>query len=309
MTAATPWPERLAGYDLGGVRIDALPEQQSPVFDPARFFRGVDAGMIAAELADGRDGAAGSADGALDGDGMLVLAVTSWVIRDGDTVVVVDTGVGNGKHLPNVPAWHELDLPHLPANLARLGLASDDVDLVVATHLHSDHVGWHTMPSDGAWAPMFPRARYVVVADELAHWRAVHATTPLRHLDESVLPLIEAGRVDEVAADARLTARIRLQHTGGHTPGHCVVRVEGDDRAAVILGDLVHSPLQLRRPELEMVLDVDPAHARAERRRLLEESADDGVLLCTAHFPLPGAGTAARLGAPEDDRFRFLPEG
>ncbi|WP_369137004.1 MBL fold metallo-hydrolase [Modestobacter versicolor] len=284
-TGADAHPASPGAIDLGGVVVERVVEQQLPIFDAQSFFPG----LTDEVLDDVRPAAL--AEGSLDPSGELVLAVQSYVVRTPRLTVVVDTCVGNHRSYPHLPPWDRLQLTSYAGGLARLGLTPADVDVVVNTHLHGDHVGWNTTLAGGRWVPTFPNARHLFVADELAHWQAVHAGTPSAVVADSVLPVLAAGQAEVVAADHQLDDGVRLVHTPGHTPGHVVVRVDGTDRGALVTGDLVHSPVQLRHPDLTMLMDVDPAQSVASRRRVLNEAQREQLLLCTGHFPLPSVGT------------------
>jgi glyoxylase-like metal-dependent hydrolase (beta-lactamase superfamily II) len=291
----------VARLDLGGIVVETLVEQQGPVFPVREFFPGLPEEQLAEHRADLRRA------GALDEADRLVLAVLSYVIRTREQVVLVDTCVGNDRPLPRVPVWDRRRSPAFADGLARLGLAPDDVDVVVNTHLHADHVGWNTHLVAGRWQPMFPRARYCFVEPELRHWQRVHAAAPLPVMTDSVLPVIGAGQADVVPPDAVLAPGVRLEPTPGHTPGHVVVRVEGPRGRAAITGDLIHSPLQLVLPGLCMSLEDDRERTVASRLRFLTSAAEERVVVCTGHFPMPAMGTVEQWSG--GFRFRPLPTG
>ena len=278
-------PASPPAIDLGGVVVERVVEQQLPIFDAQYFFPGLTDDV----LDDVRPAALTS--GSLDPSGELVLAVQSYVVRTPRLTAVVDTCVGNDRPYPHLPPWDRLRLTTYAGGLARLGLTPSDVDVVVNTHLHGDHVGWNTTLVDGRWVPTFPNARYLFVREELEHWQAVHAATPTAPVADSVLPVLAGGQAEVVPPDHQLDDGVRLVHTPGHTPGHVVVRVDGTQRGAVITGDLVHSPVQLLHPDLTMLLDDDPEEAVATRRRVLAEVQREQLLLCSGHFPLPSVGT------------------
>ncbi|MEU2351253.1 MBL fold metallo-hydrolase [Modestobacter sp. NPDC049651] len=283
--AAAAHPGSPGPIDLGGVVVERVVEQQLLVFDAQYFFPDLSDDL----LDDVRPAAL--AEGSLDRSGELVLAVQSYVVRTPRLTVLVDTCVGNSRPYPRVPPWDQLQLTSYAGGLARLGLTPADVDVVVNTHLHGDHVGWNTTLVDGRWVPTFPNARYLFVREELEHWQAVHAATPSPVVADSVLPVLAGGQAEVVRSDHQVDDGVRLVHTPGHTPGHVVVRVDGARRGAVVTGDLVHSPIQLRHPDLRMLLDSDPEESAASRRRVLEEVRREQLLLCTGHFPLPSTGT------------------
>ena len=184
--------------------------------------------------------------------------------------------------------------------LATIGLSVDDIDFVMCTHLHVDHVGWNTQLQGERWTPTFPNARYLISKGEFDFWAGEHAKTPLPHFGDSVLPVVEAGRAEWVRDDHALDDHVRLLPTPGHTPHHVAVCFgrNGDD--AVMPGDLIHSPLQARYPELSPRFDVDGNAAAKTRRSFLERYCDTRTLCCMAHFPSPSIGRIKRW----DDGFR-----
>ena len=180
--------------------------------------------------------------------------------------------------------------------LAAAGLSVDDIDFVMCTHLHVDHVGWNTRLEDGRWVPTFPNARYVFGKTEFDYWTEQHAKASVPTFVDSVLPVVEAGRSEIVGNDHELGDHVRILPTPGHTPGHVAFAFGRGKDAAVVSGDLMHSPLQARYPELSFKPDVDPAQSAATRRGFLERYCDTETLCCTAHFPSPSVGKIRRKG-------------
>jgi glyoxylase-like metal-dependent hydrolase (beta-lactamase superfamily II) len=224
--------------------------------------------------------------------------VQAFLIELGDTRVLVDTGVGNGKSRPGLAAWSGLDTDFLP-RLAAHGVQPGDVDVVVSTHLHFDHVGWNTTALHDTWTPTFTRARHIVSETEFGYW----ATRPEREtaddragFEDSVRPVLDAGLVDLVTDDHKVHDGIRLVPTPGHTPGHVSVSVESAGRHAIISGDAIHHPCQIAHPEWNVHADFDPELARRTRVELLGRCADSGTLLIGSHFPSPTAVLIARNG-------------
>jgi glyoxylase-like metal-dependent hydrolase (beta-lactamase superfamily II) len=131
--------------------------------------------------------------------GLHTLPVHCWIVRAATTTILVDTGCGDDKERPDLPELHRLRTGFL-GRLRAAGVAPEDVDVVLCTHLHVDHVGWNTRRVDGRWVPTFPRARYVVSAIELAHATALAADASSPRLArelfaDSVLPIVTAGQV------------------------------------------------------------------------------------------------------------------
>ena len=181
--------------------------------------------------------------------GKLILCIQSWVVRTKHHTILVDTCVGNDKERPNHPFWNRLRGDAYMRGLAALGLTVEDIDIVMCTHMHVDHVGWNTRLENGRWVPTFPKARYVFSAEEFAYWNTENAKATSPIFTDSVLPIVEAGRAEMVADTHAITDTIRLEPTPGHTPHHVALRVGSGDHEALFTGDLIHSPCK-RYPEI-----------------------------------------------------------
>ncbi len=285
------------GDDLA---IHRIVEQEEPLFDPLEFFPG-----LTREALD-ENRAWLEPAGALDpGTGKLRLCVQSYLVRTPRHTILVDTCVGNDKPRPGRPFWNMRKDDAWERGLAATGVRVEEIDYVMCTHLHVDHVGWNTRLRDGRWVPTFPNARYIFGEKEFAHWSAEHAKAANPVMADSVLPIVEAGRADLVRTDAALDDHVRLVPTPGHTPDHYAVELGRRNTAAVLTGDLIHSPLQARFPEMSMRADFDPAQAASTRRCFMECHCDTGTLVCTAHFPSPSVGHVGRWG----DGFRLATRG
>ncbi|MFJ8565705.1 MBL fold metallo-hydrolase [Streptomyces sp. NPDC093514] len=238
-------------------------------------------------------------------DGVLHLDSHSFALVVDGLRVIVDTGIGNGKTRAN-PAWHNLRTDYLE-RLEVIGFTPENVDLVILTHLHTDHVGWNTRKVDGAWVPTFPNARYLTSRAEHEFWAAYDMDEARSGMfRDSVVPVEEAGLLDlvDVPADGVDVADgLRLLPAPGHTPGQIAVRVGGAGAAALITGDAVHHPVQLAHPEIGSCVDIDPVRAESTRRALLAGLADTGALVLGTHFPAPTAGRVI----VEGDGYRLEP--
>jgi glyoxylase-like metal-dependent hydrolase (beta-lactamase superfamily II) len=281
-------------WEVDGVRVDLIAEDAG-AYNPLRRHLPELAGLEHPEVV---------AAGALDTEGRLVLSFHGYLVRSADRCVVIDTCVGNNKSLSFRPAWHRKSDTRYRDGLAVAGVTPAQVDLVINTHLHLDHVGWNTTWScTGGWRPTFPRARYVIVETEYrhAHERAARSADPQAALHaaalaESVEPLLNLGVADLVAADHVVADDVRLQPAPGHTRGHVAVAVGRDRDSVVFTGDLLHSPVQLAHPEARWAGDEDGALAAATRGEFLDRYADTSTLVCTMHCPAPPAGWLRRAG-------------
>ena len=197
-----------------------------------------------------------------DADGNIGLRTQAFVVEIDGLTVLVDPCVGNGK-----VRW----LPCGTTSTSRSSSGSptrvvvpDDVELVVHTHLHADHVGWDTHRDGDAWVPTFTGARHLYTAAELEFSR----TSQLPGEDvygDSIAPIFDAGLADVVEPDADLGHGLRLEPTPGHTPGHTSMWIESDGEHALLTGDFMHHPVQFAEPHLAEIADADVEVARATR--------------------------------------------
>jgi glyoxylase-like metal-dependent hydrolase (beta-lactamase superfamily II) len=226
----------------------------------------------------------------------LLMSVHALCIEVDGLRIVVDTCIGNDRNFGSGATMSMFNGLHTTflEDLTRAGFGRDDVDLVVCTHLHVDHVGWNTLQEGGRWLPTFRRARYVLSKADVEYWGKAEAA--LSPFAISVQPLLDRGLVDAVELDQRISPSVSLMPTPGHTPGHVSVRIESRGQSAVITGDMVHSPVQLARPEWSSIGDTDSDEAIRSRQRLLEHAGGRGVLVMGTHFPGLTAGRIERDG-------------
>ena len=264
---------------IGDIEIARVVEYAGPLFAPTELLPDATTSRLAAELGwmvpRHYDPASG----------MLVNAVQSYVFRTRHHAILVDTCVGNHKPNRRKPQWNDGEWPYL-ANLAAAGFAPADIDFVVLTHIHVDHVGWNTRLDGGRWVPTFPNAKYLIVRQELEHFQARAAANPQSRAiyDDSLAPVLEAGQAVLVAPDHELDDHVRLSPSPGHTPGHVCVHVRSRGREGIVSGDVLHHPLQRVHPEWNSRACDDPAVARATRRSFLEGCADTDTVVLAAHF-------------------------
>ncbi len=220
-------------------------------------------------------------------DGKVHMTIRALVVESDGRRILVDTCLGNDKERP-VESWSMRSGPFL-ADLTAAGFPPESIDTVLCTHLHVDHVGWNTRLVDGEWVPTFPNARYLFADVEWAHWQRDDSGMDQVLRADSIQPVIDAGLVDLVATDARLTSHVSLTPTPGHTPGHVSVLIESGSERAVITGDLSHMVCQATHPEWGSSFDVDPAGAEATRRAFFAGRADTDELVLGTHWE-PCAG-------------------
>jgi len=228
-------------------------------------------------------------------EGALRLSIHALLVEAPGLRLVVDTCIGNDRPR-NFLGKKALSTAFL-AEMEAAGWARESVDAVVCTHLHVDHVGWNTMLEDGQWVPTFPNARYLIGRTEYDYWNAHDDAEQQVILSDSVGPVFDAGLAQLVEMDHRLSAEIALMPTPGHTPGHVSVAIASEGERAIITGDSMHHPCQIAHPGWSPPFDTDKTQSEATRRRLLEDVADQPILIIGTHFAAPTAGRVVRDGA------------
>src|SRR5215472_14092890 len=225
---------------LQDITIHPVIEQQGPFFDALEFFPTLSKELLA-------ENRSWLEPACLEG-GRLVLCVQSFVIKTPHHNILIDSCVGNHKPRPTRPFWNMLNTDRFEKSLAGTGVSIDQIDYVMCTHLHVDHVGWNTRLENGRWVPTFPKAKYVFADRELAYWTEAEKNDPLNApwITDSVLPIVAARREEVVKSDYQFSDIVRLLPTPGHTIDHYSVQVGRSGANAVIAGDMIHSPLQAR---------------------------------------------------------------
>jgi glyoxylase-like metal-dependent hydrolase (beta-lactamase superfamily II) len=281
-------------WRIGSVTVTRIEEQLGPAsFAPEEYFSGFEPDVLARSLpwlvprhyvADTQS---------------LVTSVHSWLIRTEQRTVLLDCCSGNHKDRHWWPRFHHLDTPFLQ-RLAAAGVTPEQVDVVLCTHLHADHIGWNTRLQDGRWVPTFRNARYLFGRIECEHWdprlTADGADDPHRRIAwaDSVLPVLEAGQGELIDTPYAIDDTLLVEAAPGHTAGHVLLKLRTPGGGGVFCGDVLHHPLQLVAPHWNSRFCERPDQARATRLRVLEYCADSGALLLPTHF---GAPHVARVEA------------
>lgn len=272
---------------VGDVRITRIEEMHGPIMPPKVFFPTI------SETA-WEDHRYMLVPDHLDESGEMVqVAMQTWLLRSDGATIIVDTGVGNDKARPAVDVWDHLHLDYL-GTLAAAGVRPEDVDLVVNTHLHVDHVGWNTVLRDGEWVPTFPKATYLMPRVDFEFWNPANNPNITGGVNEnvfedSVAPVHAAGQVLLWEDSHVIDRALRLEAAPGHTPGSSVLKLVSGCDHALFAGDLMHTPLQVAEVDHDSCFCEDPAGARATRRELLGWAADHTALVLPAHFSGHGA--------------------
>ena len=227
------------------------------------------------------------------------LSVHTWVVRTPDHLILIDTASGNDKERPNNPLFHRQSTPYLD-RLRAAGVDPAKVDFVFNTHLHVDHSGWNTRLENGRWVPTFPNARYLFPLAERDYYAspASHNEANIPSFgvyEDSVAPVIEAGISDFIEpAGGRYLDLFEFLPTPGHSIGHMSISVTSRDETAIFAGDIMHSPFQVYRPDLNTVFCEFQSDASRSRLKMLNRFADTGALYLSTHFPASSAGHITR---------------
>lgn len=234
-------------------------------------------------------------------DGQILMSFQAFVARVGQRRIMIDTCIGNDKHRL-APIFHKRQGDFL-GDLAHAGFAPDEIDTVLCTHLHLDHVGWNTRLVNDQWVPTFPNARYLMNRTELDFMRSQlgvpHAE--IDHLPDSIQPVFDAGLVDFVETSHQVCPEIALVPTPGHTPGHVSIHIASEGQEAIITGDLMHHPLQCAEPALKNRFCADHDRSRETRIGFLRRYQDCETMIIGSHFAEPTAGWIRADG----DAWRF----
>ena len=272
------------GFSVGAVRVRRVEEWQDEFTPPEYLFDRFDAAAFDAHLAEFEPDYVRN--------GHVYGFLQSWLIEAGDKRILYDTGAGNDKDRPAIPIFGNLSSDFL-GHLRSAGAEPGDIDLVICSHLHIDHVGWNTCKDGGAWVPTFPNARYLLPAidrdfwdpaDEARYAQARGAEVNRNVFEDSVQPILDAGLAVLVGDGFDVAAGITLHAAPGHTPGHLFLRVESEGEVALFVGDIMHHPIQVHRPDWNSVYCEDPDQAARTRHRVLNLAVDQHARVVPAHF-------------------------
>jgi glyoxylase-like metal-dependent hydrolase (beta-lactamase superfamily II) len=218
--------------------------------------------------------------------------VGAFLIRSGRHSVMCDTGLGAGAEMLGFRGKEEL-----LRDMESKGVDRESVTTVFLTHLHADHVGWNVTRRDGRAEPTFPNARYRFGAKDWEHFTSagMMAGDDGPTTRERVVPLMEQGLIDLLDDETNLAPGVTAIPTPGHTPGHMSLLLSSRNQRAVVLGDLVGSPMQITDSALPYAGDTDVEMGRATRERVLELAEREGQTVLGPHLPKPGWGTLVRF--------------
>jgi glyoxylase-like metal-dependent hydrolase (beta-lactamase superfamily II) len=227
----------------------------------------------------------------LDERQLLAISITTYLLRSDGRTYLVDTGVGPRRRAG-------LPRGHLNEALAEAGVDPAEVETIIHTHLHVDHVGWNTVDDDqGESRLFFPQASYLVQQVEWDHWMQPRFVDDPEnaHLRECVRPLEGTGRIRFMKGEEAIDQNLTFISTPGHTPGHVAIGIYSAGERAILIGDASHHPFQLDHPDWSPGADTDPVQSATTRDRLFDAAAADGRTWIAGHWPFPGVGRIIRL--------------
>jgi glyoxylase-like metal-dependent hydrolase (beta-lactamase superfamily II) len=235
----------------------------------------------------------------------FTFSLHAFVVKTDKHTIVVDTCVGNDKTRQARKHFNMRDDARFMNELAAAGVHPEEVDYVMCTHLHGDHVGWNTRLENGEWVPTFPNAKYLFSDKEIDFWSNI--PDDRNHYNayrDSVLPVIESGNALTVKTDHGIDDSVWLVPAEGHTPGQYSVALKSNGAEAMLSGDVFHHPIQCVRPEISTAFCIDPDAAVQTRLDYFERYADTNMKFFPAHFPAPTAGFIVSHG----DTFQWKPD-
>jgi glyoxylase-like metal-dependent hydrolase (beta-lactamase superfamily II) len=292
-------------YQIGSATVTRIDEIPLPNVVPSVLYPDLDPGAF-------EQYGPFLSDGSYDrNNGTLTKSIHTWLVRFSGYTILVDTGVGNGKTLPGLPQFAHLDLPYLDRLLAA-GVQPEKVDFVLLTHVHMDHVGWNTRFEARRWLPTFPNAKFIFSRTEQRYNASLSGHKPAPDLppprlgkpvrqpasnvyDQSVAPIIESGLAELIDVDgAEFLDGISFLPTPGHSVDHASIRLRSGGQEALFLGDVMHHPLQVYRPDLRSVYCEFPEASQTSREWMLSYASENHALCFTSHFAESSAGYVSR---------------
>lgn len=226
----------------------------------------------------------------------LAMSVHSWLVESPQGRFLIDTATGNGKSRPFSPMFDQLNSPWMD-NFLATGLRPEDIDYVLHTHLHTDHVGWNTRWDGERWVATFPNARWVIPEGEITWYQTPESAPRAIIFADSVQPLIEAGKVATITDNGgEYLPGIHFLPTHGHSISHMSIAFASAGQIALFTGDVMHSKLQVSHPELASVFCRDKTAAHHARTWLFDYAIKHQATLFTVHFSGSAVGQLSPAG-------------
>eukprot|EP00164_Ancoracysta_twista_P022033 GFYU01040350.1.p1 GENE.GFYU01040350.1~~GFYU01040350.1.p1 ORF type:complete len:271 (-),score=55.91 GFYU01040350.1:160-972(-) len=265
----------MQSFQYGDVKCTVM-EDATKLLDPKMVFKGRQEWKKHPELLEGE---------------MMKFSFQSWVLESKGKIIVVDTCVG----CQNL-AGGDVNAVRFPQCLKEAGYDRNKVDFVVTTHCHGDHIGWNV---DENGEPMFPNAKYLLHQKEYDYWNSEERRNAA--FEHHVVSLHNKGLIQYLNGEHQITNEVTLLPSYGHTPGHMHVRIASGDKIAYVVGDIIHTPIQVYHPTMCPGFDCCTDDSTEARVGLLNTLASEGSLMLSPHFPYPGVFKISK----EAGQFKF----
>lgn len=218
----------------------------------------------------------------------LMMSSHSWLIRTRHHTILIDTCIGNEKNRPGGPLFHMQQSSYL-SRFLELGISPLSIDYVMCTHLHADHVGWNTMLQAGVWVPTFPNAKYIMSKTDFNSIASGQGSGgPIawagEFYEDSIMPVVRSGQHELVEGTFEIIDNLRIEPAPGHSEGHQMFVLNPGRGECLFVGDVVHHPIQVYKPDWSSSFCSDPLLAVQTRRGILERAVENGSRLFPAHF-------------------------
>jgi glyoxylase-like metal-dependent hydrolase (beta-lactamase superfamily II) len=234
----------------------------------------------------------------------IPIGLNCLLLESGGKTVLIETGQGDKDIATLRERGEAVDHGKLLTELYALGLAPGDIDVVINTHLHSDHCGWNTRLVDGVLRPTFPNARYVIQRCEWDVAAHPNERTRATYLADNLTPIAQSGQLDLIDGETHITPDITVIETPGHTADHASVLIRSGGETALYIGDIVQHRVQLERPAWISAFDVLPLVSLETKKRLIHDAISHNHLIISVHHPFPGVGRIAS----RDGKNHFIDE-
>lgn len=271
-------------YTIGDLRITKVTEQLFSTLSVVQLFPDA-----TPELLDSLASAAGVTQ-----DSAVEMSIHSWLVETPHHRLLIDTASGNFKDRPFSSIFHQLNSPWLE-NLTRAGMRTEDIDYVLHTHLHADHVGWNTVLKDGEWVPTFVNAVYVCSQAEIDFYDTPAAAPRMMIFEDSIRPVRDSGQLQVIDNQGgEFLPGIIFYPTPGHSPGHMSIAIKSGNEVALFCGDVMHSPLQIAFADWNSMFCMNQSAARESRKWFLEHAISDHITVFTSHFNESSVGRVTK---------------
>lgn len=267
-------------YDMGDIRITKITEQ---------IFRTLTVGQLYPDSTPERLKKANTAV-ELTQDSAVEMSIHSWLVETPQHRLLIDTASGNAKDRPFSSLFHQLHSPWLE-NLTSTGVHPCDIDYVLHTHLHVDHIGWNTVWNGDRWIPTFVNAMHVCSQAEMDFYDSPASASRAMIFEDSIRPVRDAGQLQVIGNQGgEFLPGIKFYPTPGHSPGHMSIAFESGNEVALFCGDVMHSPLQVICPGWNSMFCGEQSAACESREWLLQHACSGRTTVFTSHFTESSVG-------------------